>query len=74
MDLALIGNGGVSALVDVRGDIVWSCVPRFDGEPIFHALLGSPSGQVDDGRFGVRLENFARAEQAYEPGAGHCIQ
>ena len=68
LDLALIGNGGVGALVDVRGDIVWSCVPRFDGEPVFHALLGSPSGQVEDGRFGVRLENLARTEQAYDPG------
>ncbi len=68
LDLALIGNGGVGALVDVRGDIVWSCVPRFDGEPVFHALLGSPSGQVEDGRFGVRLEDLARTEQAYDPG------
>ena len=68
LDLALIGNGGVGALVDVRGDIVWSCVPRFDGEPVFHALLGSPSGQLEDGRFGVRLENLARTEQAYDPG------
>ena len=41
LDLALIGNCAISALVDKRGAIVWCCMPRFDGDPIFHSLLDS---------------------------------
>jgi len=68
LNLALIGNCAVSALVDARGAIVWCCVPRFDGEPIFHALLDSANGWPDDGLFAVELEGFARSEQAYDRG------
>jgi GH15 family glucan-1,4-alpha-glucosidase len=68
LDLALIGNCAVSALVDRSGDIVWCCMPRFDSDPVFHALLGAPTGQAADGRLSVELENMVRAEQAYDPG------
>ena len=67
LDLALIGNCAISALVDKRGAIVWCCAPRFDGDPIFHSLLGSADGAQQDGVFGVELEGFARSEQAYDP-------
>jgi GH15 family glucan-1,4-alpha-glucosidase len=46
-DLALIGNCQVSALVERTGDIVWSCLPRFDSEPVFSSLLDEEGG----GRF-----------------------
>jgi len=39
LDLALIGNGRVAALVDRRARIVWWCFPRFDSDPIFSRLL-----------------------------------
>ncbi len=39
LDLALIGNGRVGALVDRRARIVWWCFPRFDSDPIFSRLL-----------------------------------
>jgi len=68
LNLALIGNCAISALVDARGAIVWCCVPRFDGEPVFHALLDSVDGWPDDGVFTVELEGFARSEQAYDRG------
>ena len=61
LDLALIGNCAVSALVDKRAAIVWCCVPRFDGDPIFHALLGNGAGAEQDGVFSVELEGFARS-------------
>src|SRR5436190_6200820 len=67
LDLALIGNCAVSALVDKRAAIVWCCVPRFDGDPIFHSLLGNAAGAPQDGVFSVELEGFARSEQAYDP-------
>ncbi|HVQ23611.1 MAG TPA: glycoside hydrolase family 15 protein, partial [Planctomycetota bacterium] len=47
--LGLIGNCQFSALVADTGDVVWCCLPRFDSEPVFSALLDSEAG----GRFGV---------------------
>ena len=40
--LGLIGNCAIGALVDARARIVWCCMPRFDSDPVFHALLQSP--------------------------------
>jgi GH15 family glucan-1,4-alpha-glucosidase len=66
LDLAMIGNCSVSALIDGQGGVVWCCMPRFDGDPVFHALLGSPNG--DDGQLRIDLEGLERTEQAYDPG------
>ena len=43
-------------------------MPRFDGDPVFHALLDSREGLPRTGSMGVELEDLARSEQAYEPG------
>jgi hypothetical protein len=32
LDLALIGNCSIGALIDARAEIVWACFPRFDGD------------------------------------------
>ena len=62
-DLGLIGNCQIAALVDSSGAIVWSCLPRFDSEPVFGALLDPDGGQfligAADGTRGVQryLEN-----------------
>lgn len=63
LNLGLIGNGSFGALVDARGRIVWSCLPAFDGDPAFCALL-SPT-QHEGGDFGIELEDFSHAEQHY---------
>jgi len=68
LDLALTGNCAISALIERGGDIVWCCMPRFDGDPVFHALLGAPTGERADGRMAIELENAVRSEQAYVPG------
>ena len=66
LELGLIGNCTFNALIDKRGRIVWCCMPRPDGDPIFHALLG----HADDGpsgRFAIEIEDFAEARQRYVP-------
>jgi len=65
LDLGLIGNCGIGALVDKRARIVWCCLPRFDGDPVFHQLLGSASGDPDDGSFSIEVEDFRASEQSY---------
>lgn len=62
LDLGLIGNCQISALIDQRGAIVWCCWPRLDAAPVFDALLDDDGGQ---GRFAIELQGFARAEQHY---------
>lgn len=63
LDLAVIGNCGFGALLDRRARLVWCCLPRFDGDPVFSSLLGGK--KPDKGFYDVELENFARAEQSY---------
>jgi GH15 family glucan-1,4-alpha-glucosidase len=68
LDLALIGNCTVAALLNGAGSIVWCCMPRFDSTPVFDALLHSPRGLPTDGSMSVELEDLARFEQAYDSG------
>jgi GH15 family glucan-1,4-alpha-glucosidase len=68
LELAVIGNCAVGALIDGRGTLVWACLPRPDSEPLFHALVDSPDGWPCDGAFAIDLEGAVRAEQAYDPG------
>lgn len=44
-DLGLIGNCQFSALVARSGSVVWCCMPRFDSEPMFGALLDPEGGE-----------------------------
>ncbi|MEP6491550.1 MAG: glycoside hydrolase family 15 protein [bacterium] len=65
LDLGLIGNGTIGALVTERGDFVWACVPRFDGDPAFCSLLREPTGDNDFGFFSIELVGMVRSEQVY---------
>lgn len=64
LDLGIIGNGTINALIDARGSIVWHCVPAFDGDPVFCALLSPKLG--DMGYFDVAVEGETGRAQRYE--------
>jgi len=69
LDLAVIGNCMSAALIDRRAQVVWGCLPRFDSDPAFCALLdgdevgnGKPSRR---GVFSIELEGMTKCEQRY---------
>jgi GH15 family glucan-1,4-alpha-glucosidase len=70
--MGVIGNCAFSALIDARARIVWCCLPRFDGDPVFNALL-EPGSDKDDpdtsqsSAFSIEIEDFSHAKQWYEP-------
>ena len=60
----MIGNCAYSALVDQQARIVWCCLPRFDGDPVFNAMLDpGENGSL----WAFELEDYERSEQYYEP-------
>jgi GH15 family glucan-1,4-alpha-glucosidase len=68
LSLGMIGNCAFSALVDERGRIVWCCLPRFDGDPVFSALLHPGDGQnAGDHAFAIEIEDQVDSQQWYEP-------
>jgi GH15 family glucan-1,4-alpha-glucosidase len=64
LNLGVIGNGTFGALIDEVGSVVWCCLPAFDGDPAFCALL---SPKREGGAWSVDLDDFASAEQHYLP-------
>ena len=65
LDLALIGNGTIGALIDPAGEITWACFPRFDGDPMFCSLLQPRREKDDIGFFAVELLDGVTTEQRY---------
>jgi len=63
LNLGVIGNSSVAALIDRRGRIVWYCLPRFDGDPVFCSLLNGEDPA--EGFAEILLENLASASQEY---------
>jgi GH15 family glucan-1,4-alpha-glucosidase len=68
LDLAVIGNSSVAALVDAQARIVFASLPRLDSDPVFCSLLrgGDAAGAAPaDGALSVELMDFKSSEQAY---------
>jgi GH15 family glucan-1,4-alpha-glucosidase len=62
LDLALIGNCRVAALVDRHARIVWWCFPRFDSDPVFSRLL---AGDEEKGFCEVELSDRVASSSQY---------
>jgi GH15 family glucan-1,4-alpha-glucosidase len=67
LELGIIGNCSFAALIDGQAQIVWCCLPRFDGDPVFHALIGAPREAEGSGMFAIEFEGQKQSEQAYIP-------
>src|SRR5215471_2891623 len=60
-DYGIIGDCETVALVGRDGSIDWFCIPRFDSDACFAALLGTPK----HGRWLVTPLGQARTRRAY---------
>ncbi len=62
LELGVIGNCTVAALVDPQARINWCCFPHLDGDPAFCGLM---EPRIDGGDWSFEMENFDHAEQEY---------
>jgi GH15 family glucan-1,4-alpha-glucosidase len=62
LNLGIVGNCRISALIDRNGAVVWGCLPHFAGDPVFCNLVDTGSAE---GLWEFELENFVRSEQRY---------
>ncbi|MEO8142937.1 MAG: glycoside hydrolase family 15 protein [Betaproteobacteria bacterium] len=67
LDLGIIGNANVNALITGEGEICWACMPRLDGDAVFCSLLRERGGEQEFGFLAVDLEGMIRSEQEYLP-------
>ncbi|HNS56179.1 MAG TPA: DUF5911 domain-containing protein, partial [Smithellaceae bacterium] len=65
LNLGLIGNCRIGALIDENSEIVWHCLPRFDGDPVFCSLLREHASGENFGYCVVELHDQVASEQYY---------
>ena len=65
LNLAVVGNCMVNALIDQHARIVWSCFPHFDSDPVFCSLLQPKGKQRGAGHFSIDLLHMAGSSQDY---------
>jgi GH15 family glucan-1,4-alpha-glucosidase len=73
LDLGLIGNGRIGALINDSAEIVWSCLPRFDGDPVFCSLLREHDTGEGFGYCTVELIDQVVTEQSYLPNSAVLV-
>ncbi|MEE4154812.1 MAG: glycoside hydrolase family 15 protein [Erythrobacter sp.] len=71
LELWPIGNCQVSGLIDETGALVWGCIPRVDGDPVFSALLNGAERNAGIWRF--ELEGQCEITQEYIRNTPHLV-
>ncbi len=71
LNLCMIGNGTVAALLDRNARYRWACVPDFEGDPVFCDLLDD--GEVKAGFFDVVLDGQTDCDQHYIPNTAAVV-
>ena len=62
LQAGVIGNCAIAAVINQNAEVSWACMPRFDGDPVFHSLLGRVERR---GGWQIELENVEHIEQSY---------
>lgn len=66
LQLGLIGNCAVNALVNTDATIVWACMPRFDSDPLFCSLVNNYRQSPDkESIFSIDVADMATRQQHY---------
>jgi GH15 family glucan-1,4-alpha-glucosidase len=65
LELGLIGNCHVGALIDEYAELVWFCLPRFDGDPVFCSLLNEHPDREGSGYCAIKLLDMVERKQFY---------
>lgn len=73
LDLGLVGNCTIGALIDQQAEIVWCCMPRFDGDPVFCSLLREHPDRENFGYCSIHLVEQVSSEQFYLPNSAVLI-
>ncbi len=68
LELAVVGNCTIAALIDRRARVVWCCLPRLDSPPVFDALLDGDTNASRQGMMSVEVDDLVRVEQSYDRG------
>lgn len=64
LDLGVVGNASLAALIDREAGVSWMCAPRMDGDPVFCGLL-NPEADQNDGAWRFMLADQVSSEQHY---------
>jgi GH15 family glucan-1,4-alpha-glucosidase len=67
LNLGMIGNCSYAALIDAQATVVWCCLPRFDSDAIFNALINTRADGAPphEGFMAVELDGLTGTEQSY---------
>ena len=65
LDLAVIGNCSIGALINRKGRMVWGCFPDFSGDPMFCSLLQDGKESDQKGFFDIEFDGAVESEQHY---------
>jgi GH15 family glucan-1,4-alpha-glucosidase len=65
LDLAVVGNCEIAALIDDKASVVWACLPKLDADPVFCSLLRGEETEDSTGIFAIDLRNQTSTKRRY---------